>query len=163
MHATIRNAVPADLPAIVDIYNHAISKSVATFDLRPFNVADRTAWFESFDAARPLFVAASADRVVGFAYYSDFREKAGYAQTKEVTVYVAPDAQGAGIGRTLLNAVIEAARDADVHVLMAALGGDNPASLALHTRAGFVPAGTWREVGRKFDAWVDVTLLQKIL
>lgn len=163
MHATIRTAVPADLPSIVEIYNHAISTSVATFDLEPFSVAARSAWFASFDAARPLLVAERAGSVVGFAYYSDFREKAGYARTKEVTVYVAPSAQGAGVGRKLLDAVIEHARSAGIHVLMAALGGDNPASLALHTRAGFVPAGTWREVGRKFDAWVDVTLLQKIL
>lgn len=163
MQAQVRFARAVDLPAIVAIYNHAVATSVATFDLIPVTVEERMPWLAGFGEQRPLFVASLADRVVGFAYYSKFREKPAYAQTMEVSVYVDPATQGKGIGRELLDALIAHSRGRGIHVLMAVLGGDNPASRKLHARAGFEPAGTWREVGRKFDAWVDVTVLQKIL
>ncbi len=163
MQPSIRHAQASDLQAIVGIYNHAVTTGVATFDLAPVTVEERREWFGGFDSERPLFVATFDERVVGFAYYAEFREKAGYARTMEVTVYVASNAQGKGVGHLLLDTLIAHAKTQGVHVLMAVLGGDNPASRALHERAGFTAAGTWREVGRKFDAWVDVTVLQKIL
>ncbi len=163
MQPSIRHAQASDLQAIVDIYNHAVTTSVATFDLAPVKLEERRQWFAAFDAERPLFTATLEEQVVGFAYYAKFREKAAYARTMEVSVYVDVDARGKGIGRLLLDTLIAHAKAQGVHVLMAVLGGDNPASHALHERAGFTPAGTWREVGRKFDAWVDVMVLQRIL
>ena len=160
---SIRHAQASDLQAVVDIYNHSVTTSVATFDLSPVSVDERREWFAAFDTERPLFVATLGEHVVGFAYYAKFREKPAYARTMEMSVYVDVDARGKGIGRLLLDTLIAHAKTQGVHVLMAVLGGDNPASLALHERAGFTPAGTWREVGRKFDTWVDVTVLQKIL
>ncbi|MEZ4221869.1 MAG: N-acetyltransferase family protein [Polyangiaceae bacterium] len=163
MPAALRPARAEDLPTIVAIYNHAVESGVATFDLEPVTVAEREPWLAAFGEKYPLFVAELETQVVGFAYYSKFREKPGYLHTVEVTVYVDPPAQGLGVGSELLQALVAHARERDVHVMVAVLGGDNPASLALHAKAGFHIVGQLYEVGRKFGRWVDITLMQKTI
>jgi len=160
---TIRRATEADLPAIVRIYNQAIVSSVATFDLEPYAVEARREWFDQFGDEHPMFVAEAEGNVVGFAYYLPYRAKAAYARTKETTIYVDTGFHRRGVGRALYEALIEHARRGGVHVLMAVLGGRNPASEALHRALGFEQVGHYREVGRKFGGWVDTYTFQKIL
>ncbi len=151
----IRRAVPADLPAILAIYNHAVEQSTATFDLQPFSLEARAGWIESFDDDNPMIVA-EAEGLLGFAYYGPFRKKPAYDSTRELTVYVAPEAQGRGLGRGLYGWLIEHARaNPRVHTLLGVVAGDNPGSVALHEAFGFEQVGHLREVGRKFGQWID--------
>jgi len=159
----VRDAVRTDLPAIVDIYNHAIATTLATFDLEPFTVEQRVAWFAQFGAEHPLLVCEQAGAVLGFAYYLPYREKAAYDATKETTIYTHHEARRRGVADRLYGALIERARRAGVHALIAVLGGDNPESRALHLKHGFVPVGHLHAVGRKFDAWVDTYYFEKLL
>lgn len=159
----VRDASDDDLPALVEIYNHAVVHGVATFDLAPFSVDARKPWFSQFGPDNPLLVAEDTKGIAGYAYYLPYRAKPGYASTKETTVYVAPARRGRGIGNALYAALFDRARSAGVHLLVAVIAGENPASVALHRRFGFVEVGTLREAGRKFDRWVDTTLYQVLL
>lgn len=159
----VRDAVRADHPAIVDIYNHAIATTVATFDLDPFTVEERVPWFAKFGAEHPLLVCEEQGAVLGFAYYLPYRDKPAYAATKETTIYVHHAARRRGVADQLYGELITRAREAGVHALIAVLGGDNPESRALHLKHGFVPIGHLRQVGRKFGAWVDTYYFEKLL
>ena len=152
----IREATAGDLPAIVAIYNDAIRTTVATFDLEEVTVEERLPWLAQFGAEHPLYVAEEPDgALLGFAYYLPYRTRAGYAATKETTVYVAREARRKRVASRLYEVLIAHARSRDVHALVAVLGGDNPESRGLHDKLGFAHAGHLREVGRKFGAWVD--------
>ena len=160
----IRPAQPADLPEIVDIYNDAILHTTATFDLVAKELPERAVWFAQFDSQHPIFVAAGEDGdVLGFAYYLPYRARAGYAGTKEVTVYVAENARRRGVASQLYERLIQHATASGVHVLIAAIGDNNPQSSALHERFGFASAGVQREVGFKFGRWIDMHVYHRIL
>jgi phosphinothricin acetyltransferase len=163
MKAEIRDATPADLPDILRITNDVIETSVATFDLKPFTLEEHQAWLDQFGEEHPLLVAEVKGTVRGFAYLLPYRLKPAYSRTKETSVYVEADSQRSGIGTALAEALIARARAAGVHALIAVLGGRNEASEALHRKLGFKMAGHLREVGYKFERWVDIYLYQKIL
>ena len=159
---SLRAATAADLPAIVGIYNDAVLHSVATFDVEPQApglFADRVA------SARPgdhLIVAEQGGRVVGMAYAASYRPRPAYEGTRETSIYLAPGARGRGLGRLLYDELL-ARVDADgIHVCLAVIAEPNAASEALHVALGFERVGTLREVGRKFDRWVDTTWWQRI-
>lgn len=160
---SVRRARPEDLPATVEIYNQAVVDTVATFDLEPVTVEGRRKWFAQFGDHDPLWVAEIDRRIVGFAYYLPYRAKPAYAATKELTVYVDRAHHRRGVGRRLLETLVEHARSAGVHTLLAVLAGDNPGSAALHRAFDFEPVGHLRQVGRKFDEWVDTHYWQKLL
>lgn len=162
--AVVRDARPADLPALLEIYNDAVVHTTASWDLLPWTPVEHAEWYAT-KAGRdhPVLVADDDGDVLGYAAYGPFRPKAGYAATMEHSVYVRPDAQGRGIGRTLLVAVIERARAAGVHALVGGLSADNEVSLLLHRSLGFIEVGRLPEVGRKFDRWLDLVLVQLIL
>jgi L-amino acid N-acyltransferase len=101
--------------------------------------------------------------VVGYATYGNFREKIGYDSTREHSVYLHPSARGRGLGRLLMERLIDEARSCGVHVLVGALSADNEASLRLHRGLGFVEVGRLTEVGRKFDRWLDLVYMQLFL
>lgn len=160
----IRPAVPADLPSLLEIYNEAVAHTTASWDLVPLTPVEHAEWYATKAEHRhPILVADADGQVLGYAAYGPFRAKAGYATTMEHSVYVVPEHQGKGIGRTLLVAVIEAARANGVHALIGGLSADNVASMGLHRSLGFVEVGRLPEVGRKFDSWLDLVLLQLIL
>jgi L-amino acid N-acyltransferase len=159
----IRDASIADLAGIVRIYNQAVTGGVATFDLEPATPEQRLEWFAQFGPENTLLVAADGDRLTGFAYYLPFRSKPAYAQTRETTIYVDEAWQGRGVGSALYEELIARARTRGLHSLIGVLGGDNPASAALHRKFGFEHVGHLREVGRKFGRWVDTNYYQKLL
>lgn len=162
MTAVVRAASEADLPDIVAIYNHAIEHTTATFDTVPYTVDARRPWLAQFGDAHPLLVAVTG-RVLGFAYYLPYRERPAYARTKEVTVYVAEDAAGRGVGSALYDALIRHARDHEVHALIAVLAGHNPASVALHQKHGFQRIGRLPEVGHKHGRYIDTELWHRLV
>jgi len=160
---TIRAGRLDDLEALTRIYNHFVVNTHVTFDLEPFTVEARREWFSHYSATgrHRLLVAESAGEVVGYATSGRFRDKPAYDPSVETTVYCAPAAAGRGIGSALYTALFEALRDEDVHHAYAGVALPNDASIALHQRFGFMEIGTFREVGRKFGKWWDVTWLER--
>lgn len=160
----IRDATEADLPAILAITNDAIRTTTANWNIRPTTLEARAAWFAERRAAGfPVLVAEDAGGVRGFASYGPFRAFDGYALTVEHGLYVARDAQRRGHGAGLLGGLIARAEAAGLHVMVAGIEAGNTASLTLHARFGFVRVGLMPEVGRKFDRWLDLVLMQRIL
>lgn len=160
----IRPARPADLPALLEIYNDAVVHTTSSWDLLPWTPVEHAEWYATkAEHGHPVLVADDDGNVVGYSAYGPFRAKAGYSRTMEHSVYVLASHRGRGIGRALLVAVIEAARADGVHSLIGGLSADNEVSLALHRSLGFVEVGRLPEVGRKFDRWLDLVLLQLFL
>lgn len=158
----LRAATAADLPAMAEIYNEAVLHTVATFDVEPQPpglFADRVA------STRPgdhVVVAEEGGRVVGMAYAATYRPRPAYDGTRETSVYLAPEARGRGLGRRLYDELLTRVDADGIHVCLAVIAQPNPASEALHAAVGFERVGTLREVGRKFDRWVDTTWFQRV-
>jgi phosphinothricin acetyltransferase len=159
----VRAAVVRDLPSIVAIYNQAVLETTATFDTEPSTVEARSAWFTQFGTEHPLFVAERAGAVSGFAYYLPYRARPAYRTTKESTIYVAPEHHRGGVASALYGELISCARARGVHAMIAVLGDDNPASVALHRKFGFRFVGRLEQVGRKFERWVDTQYFELLL
>lgn len=160
----IRDATPADLPAMLAIYNDAVIDSTASWDYEPWSPMRHADWYaHKIESGQPVLVAVEDGVLLGYATYSEFRPKVGYMTTREHSVYVRASARGRGVGRALVEALIEQARQAGVHVLVGGIASDNIASLTLHARLGFVEVGRLPEVGRKFDRWLDLVLVQLTL
>jgi L-amino acid N-acyltransferase YncA len=137
-----RNAVAADLPAILAIYNEAIPTLMATADLAPQSPEARAAWFEPRDRARrPVLVIEEAGEVVAWGSFSDFKERAAYAPTAEISVYVAARAAGRGLGRRMLDALLDRTPAAGIDRVLAICFAHNEASLRLFRSRGFVAWG----------------------
>jgi len=159
----LREATDADQEAILDIYNDAIAHSSASFDLEPRTWEEHQQWFQEHHAPYGVFVAAMEQTVVGWGSLSPFRPKPGYRFTAEDSIYVHKDFRGQGIGAILLDALIEEARRCRLHSIISLIDGDNAVSVRLHERVGFQHVGVEREVGYKFDRWLDVVQMQKML
>jgi L-amino acid N-acyltransferase YncA len=160
----IRPAVEADLPAINRIYNEEIRTGVATFDLEAWSAERRAAWFAEHDPDEAPVLAAEIDgTLVGFTYLSLFGGKPGYYFTRENTVFVDPAYQRRGIGQLLLDAIVEEARRVGAHTLIARIEASNEGSIEIHRRAGYELTGREREVGRKFDRWLDVVVMTRLV
>jgi phosphinothricin acetyltransferase len=161
----VRYAVESDLPALTEIYNHYVVNTPATFDLEPFTVESRRAWFSHYRTSgrHRLVVAERDDHVVGYASSSQFRVKPAYDTSVEVTVYLHPEATGGGIGSVLYRRLFDELGTEDIHRAYAGIAMPNDASLALHRKFGFVEMGTMTEVGRKFGKWWDVLWMERSL
>ncbi|MFD8567651.1 GNAT family N-acetyltransferase [Streptomyces sp. NPDC059639] len=166
--ATVRAGRESDLEALTELYNEYVRATPITFDTEPFTAEARRPWLDAHPNHGPhrLFVAEEAGdggRILGYATSSAFRPKAAYSTSVEVTVYCAPDAGGRGVGTLLYEALFKALADEDVHRAYAGVTQPNEASVRLHTRFGFRPIGTYREVGRKFGRYYDVAWFEKDL
>jgi L-amino acid N-acyltransferase len=160
----IRPAEVGDAEAIRAIYNLEVTTATSTFDLVTRTLADQEAWLAARSGAFSAIVAVDEDgTVVGFAALSPYKARAAYNTTVEDSVYVDRDRGGHGIGTALLTRLLEIARASGFHTVMARIETSGAASLALHSRCGFVVVGTEREVGRKFNRWLDVTVMQCLL
>jgi phosphinothricin acetyltransferase len=161
----LRDANEGDLHRILEITNHAIVHTTAIWSVEPTTLDERTAWFHGRrQRGYPVLIAEGADgRVLGFASYGEFRPREGYRHTAEHSLYVDAAMRGRGIGSALLAAVINHAVSAGVHVIVAGIDGDNTGSIRLHERFGFATTGHLREVGHKFDRWLDLVFMQRIL
>lgn len=160
----IRPATEADLPFILGIVNEAIQNTTAIWDLAPMTMDARRAWFLERQAdGFPILIAEDGGTPVGFASYGRFHPKEGYKLTVEHSVYVAPEAQGRGIGRMLLTALTDHAAAHGFHTMVGLIEAENKASIAVHLWAGFAQAGVLRQAGQKFGRWLDVVYMQKML
>ena len=170
MSVTIRLATVGDAEEIRTIYNHEVLNTTATFDLVPRTLAQQQEWLQARSGAFAAIVAVDGSpapgvegAVVGFASLSPYKERAAYRTTVEDSVYVDRQRNGEGIGRLLLSHVVDVARASGFHVVMARIESSGDASRALHARCGFALVGIERETGRKFNKWLDVALMQRML
>lgn len=160
----VRPATPADVEAINRIYNAEILGGIATWDLEPWPLEQRQAWLQELQSRDlAVLVACIEETVIGFGYLSMYQERGGYRYTREDTVYVDPAYQRRGAGRALLGGLIEEARRCGVHCLVARIEASNSASVELHRAFGFERAGYERELGWKFEHWLDLITMQLLL
>jgi phosphinothricin acetyltransferase len=155
----VRSADPADLPHIAAIYDEQVRTAISTFDLEPRPLPYWEARLTSTEPGDHLLVACPpSGEVVGYAYSSTYRPRPAYARTREVSVYLAPEARGRGVGRLLYDELLARLRADGVHQVLAVIALPNDASEALHAACGFTRVGVLPEVGRKFDRWIDTAV-----
>jgi len=160
----LRPATEADLGAINAIYNFYVRTSTATFDLEEGSLEERRQWFDQHGERYPLLVAEAAGEVVGWCSASPFRLRPGYRHTVEDSVYIQDAWRGRGVGRLLLAALLREVERLGYHSVMALIGDSaNEASVRLHASLGLRHVGIEREVGYKFDRWLDVVHMQRML
>ena len=161
----IRGAGLADLPGILRIYNEVVATSTAIYAIEPSTLAERAAWLDARQAAGfPVIVCVEGADVLGYASFGDWRGAwAGYRHTVEHSVHVRADRRGAGLGQALVEALLPLALALDKHVMIGAIDAANAGSLRFHERLGFVEAGHFKEVGRKFGRWLDLVFMQRFL
>jgi phosphinothricin acetyltransferase len=161
---TIRLAERRDAAALRDIYNIEVATATVTFDLVPRTLDEQVAWIDEHAGGHPAIVAVdAAGAVVGFGSLSPYRDRPAYSTTVEDSVYVHREHRGHGIGRALLDELVRLGRDHGFHSVIARIVGGHETSIALHQACGFEQIGTEREVGRKFNRWLDVVLMQRLL
>jgi L-amino acid N-acyltransferase YncA len=158
---TIRTATENDLQQTLDIYNEIIANSTAIFQYEPQTLEMRKAWFtEKQEKNFPVFVAEENNVIVGFSTFGQFRNWQAYKYSVENSVYVKAECRGRGIGKLLLQPLIDAAKEMQLHTIIAGIVADNEASLILHKQFGFVEVAHFKEVGYKFNRWLDLKFLQ---
>jgi L-amino acid N-acyltransferase YncA len=165
---SIRLAALADAEAIRAIYNVEVENHTSTFDLVPRSIEGQRNWLTERSGVFSAVVATiqnrdGEERVVGFASLSPYKERAAYRPTVENSVYVSRDHGGIGIGRAMMEHLIEVARDSGFHSMIARIEAGSDASRALHRACGFELVGIEKEVGRKFNRWLSTAVMQKML
>ncbi len=156
----IRPATLTDLPTIVEIYNAAIPGRLATADTEPVTVASRVTWFHSHAPdSRPLWVLESSGELLGWLSLNSFYGRPAYQRTVEVSLYLAPRAQGRGLGLRLLQHAIQAAPSLGLTTLLAFIFSHNQPSLALFRRCGFHPWGELPDVAELDEQAVSLSIL----
>ncbi len=154
---------PADHADVLEIYNHYVTATPATFDTEPFTLATRQPWFDQFGRNQHVCLVARApdDAVLGYACAAPFKPKPAYHTSVECSVYLRPTARGQGLGRRLYERLFEHLATQNLHRLYAGIAMPNDASVALHKTLGFMEAGRFREVGYKFDRFWDVAWFER--
>ena len=160
----IREAIESDLPQLLNIYNEIILNTTAVYDYEPHSLEMRRQWFDAKkEQGFPIFVAEDSERILGFSSIGPFRAWAAYKYSVENSVYVAAGARGHGVGRLLLAPLIDAARKLNLHTIIAGIDAMNEASLRLHKSFGFEEVAYFKQVGWKFERWLDLKFLQLIV
>ena len=161
----IRPCSPPDLAAITAIYAQQVLHGTGTFETEPPTLAEMTARRDDVLAKQlPYLVAEDAGEIIGFAYCNWFKVRPAYRYSAEDSIYVSPEAQRRGLGRALLTELAARAEAAGVRKLIAVIGDSaNAASIGLHRSVGFEPVGVLKSCGWKFDRWLDVVLMEKVL
>jgi phosphinothricin acetyltransferase len=158
---TIRDATEADAPAVWAIYAHHVLNGTASYDIDPPAVdyiREKIRWILS--EGWPFIIAEAEGGIAGYAYVTQFRDRAAYRFTAEDSIYVHPEMTGRGVGKTLLKALIERSGAHGFRTIIAVIGGAEPASIAVHSALGFREAGRLKAVGFKKERWLDSVYMQ---
>jgi L-amino acid N-acyltransferase YncA len=158
-----RFAELADAAQICEIYNHEVRSSLNTLDLEERSVDEQVDWINDRSGAHVVLVAVEAQRILGFAATSPYRDRAAYRTTVESSVYVAQGSHGKGIGTALMRDLLLHTTQAGFHSVIARIQSTNAVSRHLHEQLGYRLIGTEIAVGRKFGKWVDMLSYQKML
>ncbi|MET0851526.1 MAG: arsinothricin resistance N-acetyltransferase ArsN1 family A [Candidatus Rokuibacteriota bacterium] len=159
----VRDAVAADAAAICEIYNQGIEDRIATLETELRTPDERRAWLAARGPRHPVLVAVAAGPVVGWASLNAFNPRPAYDHVADLSVYVERAWRGRGVGRRLLERLIEAGRALGYHKLVLSAFPWNGAGVALYERMGFQRVGVYREMGRLDDRWVDTLIMEKLL
>lgn len=151
-------------PTILEIFNHTIAHSTALYEYQPRTLNFMQQWFSAKRAGNfPVLGLEQECKLLGFASYGSFRPHPAYKYSVEHSIYVHPEQRGQGLGRHLLQALIQEAEAQNYHLLIGGIDAQNAASIALHASLGFVHAGTIQQAGFKFGRWLDLAFYQLIL
>jgi phosphinothricin acetyltransferase len=160
MKPIIRPATTSDLTSILEIVNHAILNTTAIYDYDPRSLEEQTVIFENKNAKNfPTFVAEQNNEIVGFGTYDTFRTKVGYRFTVEHSVYVKEGFAGKGIGQLLMEELISTAKKENYHIMIGVIDASNENSIRFHEKFGFESMGILKEMGFKFNRWLDANLM----
>ncbi|HTK35120.1 MAG TPA: arsinothricin resistance N-acetyltransferase ArsN1 family B [Caulobacteraceae bacterium] len=162
-HINIRPAEVADAAAVQAIYAPMVERTTISFEEVAPSITEMGERIAVALQTHGYYVAERDGRVVGYAYGSQHRARAAYRRSADVAIYVAEEARGIGVGRALYQVLLPRLSDLGFHRAYAGIALPNPASIALHESVGFAPAGIYREVGFKFDRWLDVGWWEKRL
>ena len=165
MTVTVRNATPADIPAITDIYRQAVLEGTATFELDPPDEAEIEQRMAGLlEGGFPYIVASEGSTLLGYAYAGPYRLRPAYRFTVEDSIYIAPSMHRRGIGRALLKELIAQSEKRGFRQMVAVIGdSENHGSIGLHATMGFKMTGTFDDVGYKFGRWLDSVMMQLAL
>ena len=159
----VRDAVAADAAAICEIYNQGIEDRIATLETELRTPDERRAWLAARGPRHPVLVAVADGQVVGWASLNSFNARPAYDHVADFSVYVERAWRGAGVGRRLLERLIETGRALAYHKLVLSAFPWNAAGVALYERMGFQRVGVYREMGRRDERWVDTLIMEKLL
>jgi L-amino acid N-acyltransferase YncA len=161
----IRDAALSDIPEIQSIYAHHVLYGTGTFEEVPPSVEEMTERFRKGETQGwAWLVATDATGVLGFAYYTQFRDRRAYRFTAENSIYVREDVRGQGVGKALVSRLIETAAANGFRQMVAVIGdAENVGSVGVHASLGFLRVGILRAVGIKFGRWLDVVYMQRAL
>jgi len=164
MNIRVRPALEVDIPAILDITNHEILHSNVLYEYEPRSLDTQLQWFhDKQKQGWPVLVAELDGAVVGFGTYGKFRERVAYRFSVEHSVYVHKDHRGRAIGNALMVELIDRAKAGGFHTMIGVVDSSNKGSVEFHRKFGFEAVGTFKEVGFKFDRWLDAVFMQLIL
>jgi L-amino acid N-acyltransferase len=158
---TVRLVESKDLMAITEIYRDVILNSTAVYAYEPYTLENRQAWFE--DKVSHNFVAEGDGKVIGFSTYGSFRTSPAYLHSVENTIHVHPEFRGQGIGKLLMPPIIEAAKAQSMHTMIAGIDANNAGSIKFHAGFGFEKVALIKGVGFKFNRWLDLVFMQRML
>ena len=161
----IRDAAPADVPAITAIYAHHVLVGTGTFEEEPPPETDMAARIDRVQAAGWAWLVAEVEgTVIGYAYFNQFRDRSAYRFSAENSIYVRDDVRGQGVGKALVEVLLARATECGFRQMLAVIGdSENVGSIGLHVSLGFRQAGVLKAAGLKFGRWVDVVFMQRAL
>ena len=160
----VRHATESDVPAMLEIYNEIILNTTAVWHNEPHTLQMRQEWIAlKTEQGYPVFVAEQNGVITGFSTIGPFRPWVGYRFTVENSVYVSAENRGKGIAKLLMPPIIEAAKQLKLHAIVAGIEASNEPSIALHNKFGFVEVAHFKEVGFKFNRWMDLKFLELIV
>ncbi|UUZ79904.1 N-acetyltransferase family protein [Paenibacillus sp. P26] len=160
---TVRLANDGDIAGILEIYNDAVLNTVATFDTVPRTLEKQTEWYAQHGGAYPVIVAEQEGQVIGWASLTRYSDRLAYARTAEISLYIRDGYRGQGLGKKLMERILEEGKKAGPHTVLSRIVEGNDSSIHLHRLYGFDLVGTMRQVGFKFGRLLDVVMMQKML
>jgi len=160
----VRDAVEEDILPMLEIYNDIIANTTAVWHYDPHTYAMRKEWFDQRkQQGFPIFVAVEERKLLGFSSIGPFRPWPGYKHTVENSVYVASDSRGKGVANLLMPPLIDAAKELNLHAIVAGIEAENAVSIALHKKFGFEEVAHFKEVGFKFGRWMDLKFMELLV
>ena len=164
MPVSFRSFTWSDIPAITAIYRHAVDTSVATFDTEaPGETFMADKFGHMLELGHPVIMAEQDGKTIGYAYASTYRPRPAYRFTAEDSIYLAPEAQGQGLGSALLGRLLEESKAFGFKQMLAVITAERANSIRLHEKHGFRFIGRYEALGYKFDRWLDIVHMQRSL
>ncbi len=156
-------ALPKDAEAIANIYNHYVAETIVTFEELPVSIQEMEHRIRKITQSYPWLIALQDEQIVGFAFASPWKSRCAYRYSAESTVYLHPDHTCKGYGSRLYSQLLQELKSQNLHSVLAGISLPNPASIALHEKLGFDKVAHFKEVGFKFEQWIDVGYWELVL